>query len=969
MDGCDIYSNTSAGVYCEEAEVHIINSAITDNDSSGIRLVNSISAVVDSSTISGNSAQHGGGIYCINSSPTVSHCDISGNTAANNGGGIYCNDSSPIISYCTISDNSAYRGGGLYSIDSSPSIVHCTINGNSSSDNGGGMVIWLSNPDIVNTIFSNHSGLSCIYFDSSPNTSITYCDFYNNEHGNFAGSTFPSLGQLAMVNFNGDSCDIYSNIYFDPLFYSTTGDSAFLLTEDSPCIDAGDPASAHDPDGTIADIGAFYFQQQAIWQLMLTCTGEEGTAPNQFFLNIGGDEESSFTPAPPPPPQYMCWTQLWDSTTTPWAGPYSGMIYEWADTNEYVWALEVDPNGNMTPPVSRTSVFTWDADDLPIVPPDYGFWIEDANGMVVIPDMSLQDSLQVTGASTVFYYIRYGHAFIWQMTLTCVGEAGAAPNLFELTIGGGDQMMNIPAPPPPPEYMCWTQMWDTTATPWGGPYNFMVCQWADTSEYLWTIEIDPNGNVVPPISRTSVITWNPEDLPTPPADYGFYIVDNIGSVVVLDMMQEDSLEVTGSSNVFYYLKYGKTMVHYEFNLSQYWSLISLPVIPANFELSYLFPNATVAYAFENATYVQATELENRKAYWLYVPEAEVDTVWGMPFNYYSISVNPPWEMLGGVYQPAVPLVTPGEIVVMYRFDQTYYTVPSFTMEPGSGYWVNFTEDATTFSLGGDYMLAGLDEGGLVSEKNKTGKSVSSESGNWELALNISGEAISAANNFVLTIGRGESSSFLPAPPAPPDYSVWCELYEEEWASGPYFTMIQPLDSTNETVWLLSIDPNGNITPPEMRTAVVEWDTLSLPGGGVCYIEDCSSGEIIVEDMRAGDSFEIEGSETRHFKIIQIPGLEVGSPNENFPDHYVLEQNRPNPFNPSTNIRYYLRDAGKVKLTVYNIMGEEVAVLVDNTQSAGYHTVNFEGSNLPSGIYFYRLKAGDFSDIKKMIIVK
>ncbi|NQS99281.1 MAG: right-handed parallel beta-helix repeat-containing protein [candidate division Zixibacteria bacterium] len=1000
MEGCDISFNLGSGIYCDDADLQIIGNSITYNENSGIYAVNSTSSVIDSTIISGNSGEFGGGIYCNNSNPSVSNCTISGNLADDDGGGVYCyNYSSPNFFHCTISGNTALDqgggirftngsssifnhciihgntsmddGGGIYCYSSSPTISNCTFNGNSTSGDGSGILFSSSDPDIVNTIFSNHSGMGCIYFNNSPNSSITYCDFNDNEGGNFTGSVPPFLGQVALTNANGDSCDTYYNIYLDPEFYSTTGDSAFHLTENSPCIDAGNPASPPDPDGTIADIGALYFQQQAIWQLTLTCTGEEGTAPNQFILTIGGDEQQNFTPAPPQPPEYMCWTQLWDTTAVPWGGPYSEMIYQWVDTNEYVWTLEIDPNGNVMPPEARTSTFTWDPDDLPLVPPDYGFRIEDEEGIIIVPDMSQQDSLQITGSSTVFYYIKYGHSLVWQLVLTCTGEEGAAPNQFNLTIGGGDLQINIPSLSPPPEYMCWTQLWDTTAAPWGGPYSQMVYEWVDTNEYIWTLEVDPNGNVTPPVSRTAVFSWNPDGLPIPPADYGFWIEDEEGIIVVADMYQPDSLMVTGESNVFYYLKYGRTIVHYEFDLPQYWSLISLPVIPTNFDLSFLFPNATVAYAFENATYVQATELDNGKAYWVYVPEAEVDTVWGLPFTEYSISVTPPWEMLGSVFNSAVPVVTPGSIVVMYLFDQTYYQVPDLVMQPGLGYWVNLTEDVTIFSLGGGGMLAGSGTGDeLAYGKSSSGKTSSASSENWELPLIITGEYSSIPYIFTLKIGCNESLNLTPAPPAPPQYSAWSALYEEEWASGPYFTMIQPSDSVETITWLLSVDPNGNIVPPVSQTATVEWDVLNLPEDGILYIEDCATGEIMVEDMRNQNSFDISGVETHHYQIIGNLATGIGCGDvESLPDNYVLEQNRPNPFNPTTQIKYYLKHTGAVNLTVYNIMGEEVAVLVNDVQADGYHTVNFDGSNLPSGIYFYRLKAGGFSDIKKMIIIK
>ncbi|MFI5252768.1 MAG: T9SS type A sorting domain-containing protein [Bacteroidota bacterium] len=88
-----------------------------------------------------------------------------------------------------------------------------------------------------------------------------------------------------------------------------------------------------------------------------------------------------------------------------------------------------------------------------------------------------------------------------------------------------------------------------------------------------------------------------------------------------------------------------------------------------------------------------------------------------------------------------------------------------------------------------------------------------------------------------------------------------------------------------------------------------------------------------------------------------------------PASYLLHQNMPNPFNPTTMINYELPDAGHVTLKVYNMLGQEVATLVDEVQDAGYRTARFDGSNLSSGVYFYRLVAGGFSDFKKMILVK
>ena len=83
----------------------------------------------------------------------------------------------------------------------------------------------------------------------------------------------------------------------------------------------------------------------------------------------------------------------------------------------------------------------------------------------------------------------------------------------------------------------------------------------------------------------------------------------------------------------------------------------------------------------------------------------------------------------------------------------------------------------------------------------------------------------------------------------------------------------------------------------------------------------------------------------------------------------LNQNYPNPFNPSTKIRYSIPTEAVVKLKVYSAIGELVAELVNQSQSAGTYETEFSAAKLTSGIYFYKLQAGDFVETKKMILLK
>ena len=88
-----------------------------------------------------------------------------------------------------------------------------------------------------------------------------------------------------------------------------------------------------------------------------------------------------------------------------------------------------------------------------------------------------------------------------------------------------------------------------------------------------------------------------------------------------------------------------------------------------------------------------------------------------------------------------------------------------------------------------------------------------------------------------------------------------------------------------------------------------------------------------------------------------------------PSKFELSQNYPNPFNPTTTIRFSLPAAGNVKLTLFDILGQEIKTLANEFKEAGVHTLNFDAQNLNSSIYLYRIEAGSFVQTRKMILVK
>jgi len=153
------------------------------------------------------------------------------------------------------------------------------------------------------------------------------------------------------------------------------------------------------------------------------------------------------------------------------------------------------------------------------------------------------------------------------------------------------------------------------------------------------------------------------------------------------------------------------------------------------------------------------------------------------------------------------------------------------------------------------------------------------------------------------------------------------------------------------------------------------------GGGVGGSQNSFNAEFGLGDASVIDSLIIEwpSGTIENFTNVNVNQFITATENGgitgineksyNFPNQFELSQNYPNPFNPVTSIRYSLPEASEVSLSIYNLKGELAAVLVKRYLPAGNHTVTWDGSNFASGIYFYRLQAGDFVQTRKMVLLK
>jgi hypothetical protein len=374
---------------------------------------------------------------------------------------------------------------------------------------------------------------------------------------------------------------------------------------------------------------------------------------------------------------------------------------------------------------------------------------------------------------------------------------------------------------------------------------------------------------------------------------------------------------------------------YTFSHARGWNIVSIPVTVSDYRRAIVLPNAiSNAYTFSPSSgYVQRDTLANGPGYWLKFGETQADTIVGLRIPGDTISVASGWNLIGsitdGIPITAIVSVPPSNVVSQYYGYSTtgYYGVT--VIAPAKGYWVKARDPGVLILLsstgfaksGGNPPVASiLSDFDFMNIKDA-----------WDRSQSLYFGEMPAERLFL---------DYFELPPLPPS-----GMFDARFASDRMLELVKEGNSGEFPVSVSSAQYPITISwqlHPNSVSAILMIDGKEVVLG--------KRGSTQVTNPRAGISLKL------------IAALRL-------PREYALGQNYPNPFNPATTIKYQLPQECKVTLQIFNLLGQEVATLVNELKQAGRYEMQWNAENFPSGVYFYRLRAGEFVRSMKLVILR
>jgi len=584
----------------------------------------------------------------------------------------------------------------------------------------------------------------------------------------------------------------------------------------------------------------------------------------------------------------------------------------------------------------------------------------------------IHSSLQVTQVGLTGSGTTYIEP-VWSFDINVENSVGGTGNSQVLTFGAGigaTDSLDIEAgesclPPLPP-----SDVFDTRLRIEG-------CEGSITSIHDYYRDYDSFRFYMQPGSGGYPITvsWNPNDLP----DGTFLISDIVGGVLVDTLNMADTNQVmVNTSNVDTLVISTLRNSTFAYDLDESWNLISLPVYSEEDSLDLLFPGAISAFGW-NDNYVQTTKLQEKKGYWIDMSVDTVINLVGEQVRTIDETLIAGWSLIGTVFDTlsasSIQEDPAGCITSIYGFDDAYFEVDleNGVLLPGSGYWIDMNQDGTV-TLSSEMQGVPISEKYLLaSDHNRKIDIICNENDilKWQLPIDIASSSAKDEDSRRLVIGahrNGTSGIDLnigerEVPPWPPSSIFECRCINGN-NNGQYLDL---KDSESEKIEFRIVWNSGEGGCP----IEISWDASLIPDGIELKMYDGINRSFFGPlDMNEISSYTLP-EDLNTVDAIQI----VAERQDKIPvTHYALMQNYPNPFNPNTMIRYDIPDKCAVKLQIFDVQGRLIKTLVDRTLSSGRYTaewngVNNRGHRVSSGIYFYRLKTRNWSQTKKLIMLR
>jgi hypothetical protein len=376
-----------------------------------------------------------------------------------------------------------------------------------------------------------------------------------------------------------------------------------------------------------------------------------------------------------------------------------------------------------------------------------------------------------------------------------------------------------------------------------------------------------------------------------------------------------------------------------------WNMVSVPSLLADNRKTTLLPSASSKAFGYNGAYRAVDTLKRGLGYWVkYGGDTAVQFL-GTSFVRETIDVADKWNMIGGVSYPIASIrITPLAPVTIassyFGYSGTSGYSAADTLKPGRGYWIK-VHNAGKLIV--DANVSAM-EPSLVSEAHSVNQRL--QSGSWQNThygtLTITDASGKSRNlYFSATPTETDPATFELPPPAPDN------LPDVRYATNSALAVADQNRTTETTLRVSHVQ-----YPITLR-----WINNDVNGTAALIINGKEIG------MKGAGATSISEPETRiRLRLTSRGGNQI-------PAVFALQQNYPNPFNPSTMIRYQIPSTGKVNLKIYNVLGQQVETLVDEVQEAGYKSVKWNAEAVASGVYYYQLTAGTFSDVKKMMVIK